>query len=305
MKDSRPRPRLVPSELDSATRNDRRSLVGVGDQLRRVLPDDPQQLGRPGSAAVRDRGLHPHGLGRGPQLPDQPVDPGGGPALARRVDVHVAGDPAGPQVGDDGQRADRVRDPDRARGGSRTRPARWPPRPAAAPARPTPGGSAPGSRRCRAGDRAAGWCAAATRRTGPRSRPPRGPCPAACRRRPPPGSPRCSFCMTASVSTWLQDRWCSATFFSLRRSTAVGCWPATGGISLEIVNSASKPCSRATSRYDSSWAVASWCGPVLTSTSAVPPSSTVRDASRTLAATSGRRRVMAKDDRGRAGGGGG
>src|SRR5665647_1037163 len=52
-------------------------------------------------------------------------------------------------------------------------------------------------------------------------------------------TPRNSFCITASERILVQERWCSATLRSLRLSTGVGCWPATGGISFEIVSTAS------------------------------------------------------------------
>jgi hypothetical protein len=49
----------------------------------------------------------------------------------------------------------------------------------------------------------------------------------------------------APARMWLHDQWCRSSF---RLSTLVGCWPGTAGIWFEIVRTASKPCSRATSR---------------------------------------------------------
>jgi hypothetical protein len=54
--------------------------------------------------------LHPGGVGGLLQLPDKPVHPGGGAALTGRIEVDVAGDLAGAQVGGDDELPDRVGD---------------------------------------------------------------------------------------------------------------------------------------------------------------------------------------------------
>ena len=53
---------------------------------------------------------------------------------------------------------------------------------------------------------------------------------------------------TAAVTTSAHDRWCSSTLRSLRLSTATGWTPGAGASWLEIVSTALKPWSRATSR---------------------------------------------------------
>lgn len=65
--------------------------------------------------------LEPGGVGGVLQLPHEPVDPGGGAALAGRVEVDVAGGLPGAQVGGDDEVADGVGDADGAGALSETR----------------------------------------------------------------------------------------------------------------------------------------------------------------------------------------
>ena len=149
-------------------------LARVENEGRGVLTDRGQELCRLRTAGVSDEGLHARGVWRLLELTHQPVHAGRRTALARCIDVDMAGHLAGAQIRSD----DKAARPCSGSGWRQTAD-RWSTRTGSAPVRERmdrqlPCGTALERPQCPAGGRAAGLRIEGARRTWPPPR--RCPC---------------------------------------------------------------------------------------------------------------------------------